>query len=72
MRFLFNVGARASVMFFWKIFMLSLFEVTTMPTKGNGHVWDSFSVVNIIQMVFVIKLRLHEGRRSSAIVWLCL
>ena len=69
MRFLLNVGARASVMFF---FMFSLFEVTTMPTKGNGHVWDSFSVVNIIQMVFVIKLRLHEGRRSSAIVWLCL
>ena len=23
-------------------------------------------------MVFVIKVRLHEGRRSSAIIWLCL
>ena len=61
MRFLLNVGARASVMFFWKIFMLSLFEVTTMPTKVNGHVWDSFSVVNIIQMVcnFVFFLHLN-------------
>ena len=32
----------------------------------------SFTVVNIMEMVFVFKLGLHEGRRSPAIIWLCL
>ena len=32
----------------------------------------SFTVVNVIKMIFVFKLRLHEGRRSPAIIWLCL
>ena len=32
----------------------------------------SFVLVNIMKMIFVIKLRLHEGRRSPAIIWLCL
>ena len=32
----------------------------------------SFTGVNIIKMIFVFKLRLHEGRRSPAIIWLCL
>ena len=31
-----------------------------------------FAVVNIIKMIFVIKLRLHERRRSPAIIWLFL
>ena len=30
----------------------------------------SFALVNIMKMIFVIKLRLHEGRRSPAIIWL--
>ena len=30
----------------------------------------SFALVNIMKMIFVIKLRLHEGRRSPVIVWL--
>ena len=33
----------------------------------------SFPVVNIIKTIFVImKLRLHKGRRSPAIIWPCL
>ena len=32
----------------------------------------SFTGVNIIKMTFVFKPRLHEGRRSPAIIWLCL
>ena len=30
-----------------------------------------FAVINIIKMIFVIKLRFHEGRRSPVIIWLC-
>ena len=30
-----------------------------------------FSVINISKEIFVIKLRLHEGRRSPVIIWLC-
>ena len=57
---LLNVGARASVMFFWKIlvFIFLMFGL-------------SFAVVNSIKMIFVIKLRLHEGRRSPVVIWLC-
>ena len=55
MGFLLNVGARASVMFLWKIFMFSLFKFTKMPTKGNGHVWDSFAVVNIIKWFSLLR-----------------
>ena len=29
-----------------------------------------FAVTNIIKMIFVIKLRFHEGRRSPVIIWL--
>ena len=29
-----------------------------------------FAVVNIIKMIFVVKLRLQEGRRSPVIIWL--
>ena len=32
----------------------------------------SFAIVNIIKMIFVIKLRLHEGRRLPSIIWICL
>ena len=32
----------------------------------------SFAVVDIFKMIFVINLRLHEERRSPAIIWLCL
>ena len=32
----------------------------------------SFAVVNIIKMISVLKLRFCEGRRSPAIIWLCL
>ena len=57
---LLNVGARASVMFFWKIlvFIFLMFGL-------------SFAVVNSIKMIFVIKLRLHEGRCSPVVIWLC-
>ena len=57
---LLNFGARASVMFFWKIlvFIFLMFGL-------------SFAVVNSIKMIFVIKLRLHEGRRSPVVIWLC-
>ena len=52
MGFLLNVGARASVMFLWK---KKLFKFTKMPTKGNGHVWDSFAVVNIIKWFSLLR-----------------
>ena len=32
----------------------------------------SFAVANIKKIIFGIKLRLHEGRRLPAIIWLCL
>ena len=32
----------------------------------------SFAVVNIIKKIFVIKLRLHDGKRSPVMIWLCL
>ena len=32
----------------------------------------SFAVANIKKIIFGIKLRLHEGRRLLAIIWLCL
>ena len=35
---LLNVGAPASVMFFWKIFMFSLFKVTKSPPKAFSKV----------------------------------
>ena len=65
MGFFLNVGARASVLFFSEMFMFSIFKVTKRFRL-------SFTVVNIIKMIFIIMLRLQEGRRSPAIVWLCL
>ena len=47
------------------VFMFSIFKVTKRFRL-------SFAVVNIIKMIFIIMLRLQEGRRSPAIVWLCL
>ena len=48
----------------------------TLSLKAIKRQWVrfglSFTVVNIIKMIFVFKLRLHEGRRSPAIIWLCL
>ena len=31
----------------------------------------SFAVVNIIKMIFVTRLRLHEGRCLPVLIWLC-
>ena len=48
------------------------------------HFWRSLKVIkrqqarfgllfaDVIEMIFVIKLRLHEGRCSPVIIWLCL
>ena len=38
------------------------------PSKGSDF---SFAVVNIIKMIFVTRLRLHEGRCLPVLIWLC-
>ena len=42
------------------------------PKRRWARVGLSFAVVNINKMIFVIKLKLHEGRRSQVIIWFCL
>ena len=40
--------------------------------RGSARFRLSFTVVNIIKIIFVAKLRLYEWRRSPVIIWLCL
>ena len=61
---------RARMMFLQMIFMFSLFKVTKNIKRQWERFRTSFSVVNMIKTIFVIKLRLHEGRRSSTIILL--
>ena len=65
-RVLLNVGARASVMFLQEMFSRSLKAIKRQRVRFGL----SFTGVNIIKMTFVFKPRLHEGRRSPAIIWL--
>ena len=65
----FYLLARSSVMFSQKIFMILLFKVTKRQWPRFGL---SYAVIHIIKLIFVFKLRLHEGRRSLTIIWLCL
>ena len=61
---------RARMMFLQMIFMFSLFKVTKNIKRQWERFRTSFAVVNMIKTIFVIKLRLHEGRRSSTIILL--
>ena len=55
------------------MFTHSLFKVTKSHQKAMREVFELlFAVVYIIKMIFVIKLRLHVGRCSPAIIWFCL
>ena len=73
-----NVGARASFFIFYFIFMFSLFKVTKSHRKATSNVRTIVYLANIIKkhtlhklkMIYVIKLRLQEGRRSPKIIWL--
>ena len=51
-------------------FIFPLFKVNMSHKKARFGL--SFPVVNIIKMISVIKLRLHQGTRSPMITWLCL
>ena len=63
--------ARAPVFFiFYFIFMFSLFKVTKSHRKATSNVRTIVYLANIIKMIYVIKLRLQEGRRSPKIIWL--
>ena len=61
---------RARMMLLQMIFMFSLFKVTKNIKRQWERFGTSFAVVNTIKTVFFIKLRLHEGRRSSTIILL--
>ena len=61
---------RARMMFLQMIFMFSLFKVTKNIKRQWERFGTSFAVVNTIKTAFFIKLRLHEGRRSSTIILL--
>ena len=53
-------------MFFWKIFMFLLFKIIKSYQKAMNKVRKIvFCCKYIIKMVFVIKLRLHEGKASD-------
>ena len=58
-RYSLSVGARANVLVFQKT-LFSLFLVIKSHPKVMSKI------------IFGIKLRLHEGRRLPAIIWLCL
>ena len=52
-------------------FYVFAFLVHEKPSKGRcARFGLSFAVVKIIKMIFVIKLRLHEWRRSPVTIWL--
>ena len=52
------------------MFMFSPFMVSKSHQKAMSKVRTIVCLVNIIKVTFVIKRRLHEGRRSPAIIWL--
>ena len=54
------------------MFVISLFKVTKSHQKAMSKVWTTFAVVKIIKIFFIIRLRLHKGRPSPAIICLCL
>ena len=51
----------------WFCFSMSLKAIK----RRWARLGQSFAAVNIIKMIFLMKLRLHEGRRSPAIILLC-
>ena len=65
--------ARASALCFSRKFRCFRFSRSLKAIKRQWVRFGlSFTGVNIIKMIFVFKPRLHEGRRSPAIIWLCL
>ena len=51
----------------WFCFSMSLKAIK----RRWARLGQSFAAVNIIKMIFLMKLRLHEGRRWPAIILLC-
>ena len=64
-----NVCARIRVMFSRNFFRLFFFISRSL--KAIKRFGLSFAVVNIIKMIFVTRLRLHEGRCLPVLIWLC-
>ena len=70
---LFTVLARAPAECFSRKFLCFCFSRSLKAIKrGSASFRLSFTVVYIIKMILVTKLRLHEWRRSPVIIWLCL
>ena len=63
--------ARAPALCFSRNFLCFRFSGLLKAIKGR---WTTFglscAVANIIKMIFVVKLRFHEERRSPVIIWL--
>ena len=72
MVFLRDVGTRARVLSSRKFLCLGFSRSLKATKRWWARFGLSFAVVNINKMIFVIKLKLHEGRRSQVIIWFCL
>ena len=72
MGYFFNIGVRASAMFFEKNFCFCFSRSLKAIRRGSARFGLSFTVVNIIKMIFVTKPGLHEWRPPPVIIWLCL
>ena len=58
--------------FFWKILWIGFSRSLKAIERWWARFRLSFVVVNIKKIIFFIKLRLHKGRCSPVIIWLCL
>ena len=68
-----SMSARAPAKCFPEKFLYFRFSRSLKTIKRQLAGFEiSFAVVNIIKMIFVIKLTLHEEGHSAAIFWFCL
>ena len=66
-----NVGACASFFLFFILFLCFHFSRSLRAIERQRETFGpSFTLANIIKVIYVIKLMLQEGRRSPKIIWL--
>ena len=71
-RYSLSVGACANVLVFPKKLCFRFSWSLRAIRRWWARFGLSFAVANIKKIIFGIKLRLHQGRRLPAIIWLCL
>ena len=70
--YLLNVGARTSILFFYKNIFCFRFSRSLKAIKRRWARFGlPFPVVIINKMIIVNKLRLCEGRHLPVLIWLC-